>query len=106
MGRARRDGAVMRKHPVLPLFKLFGVPLRVVVFQRVARRPSTASELARELPVTRAAVVQHLTVLKTHGLVDAVPDGRRKVYRALPSGLKPLRDWLNVYQGAPTAPQP
>ena len=96
----------MRKHPVLPLFKLFGVPLRVVVFQRVARRPAAASELARELPIGRSAVVQHLTVLRQHGLVDAVTDGRRRVYRALPAGLKPLRDWLNVHQGVPPAPQP
>ncbi len=96
----------MRRHPVLDLFRIFGVPLRVVVFQRVARRPSTATELARELPIGRAAVVQHLTVLKAHGLVDAVPDGRRRVYRVLPAGLKPLRDWLNVHQGAPPAPQP
>lgn len=87
----------MRKHPVLPLFRILGVPLRVVVFQRVARQPSTATELARELPITRAAVVQHLTVLKSHGLVDATTDGRRRVYRATPLGLKPLRDWLNVY---------
>lgn len=91
----------MRKHPVIPLFQVFGVPLRVVVFQRVARGPSTASELAQQLPITRTAVVQHLGVLRRHGLVDAAPDGRRRVYRALPSGLKPLRDWLNVY--GPTA---
>ncbi|HEY0299700.1 MAG TPA: metalloregulator ArsR/SmtB family transcription factor [Rhizomicrobium sp.] len=96
----------MRRHSVLPLFRIFGVPLRVVVFQRVAQRPATASELARELPITRSAVVQHLTVLKRHGLVDAAAEGRRRVYRALPSGLKPLRDWLNVYGTAQPPKQP
>ena len=34
--------------------------MRVVIFQRLARTPATAGELASELPITRAAVVQHL----------------------------------------------
>lgn len=87
----------MRKHPALPLFQILGVPIRVVVFQRVARKPSTATELARELPIGRSAVVQHLTVLKAHGLVDAAQDGRRQVYRITPAGLAPLRAWLATY---------
>lgn len=87
----------MRRHPAIPLFKLFGVPLRLVVFQRVARRPSTASELAKELPITRSAVVQHLTLLKQHDLVEAEPRGRDRVYRATRSGLAPLKEWLERY---------
>ena len=87
----------MRRHPAIPLFKLLGVPLRLIVFQRVARRPSTASELAKELPVTRPAVVQHLTVLKRHGLVEAETRGRDRVYRATRTGLVPLREWLETY---------
>ncbi len=84
----------MRRHPAIPLFKAFGVPLRLVIFQRLARRPSTAGELARELPIGRAAVVQHLTVLKTLGLVDAAANGKRRVYRTCPAALAPLREWL------------
>jgi DNA-binding transcriptional ArsR family regulator len=87
----------MRRHPAIPIFKLFGVPLRLVIFQRLTRRPSTASELAKELPITRSAVVQHLTVLKIHGLVEATTDGRRRVYRTCPEALAPLRDWLEVH---------
>lgn len=94
----------MRRHPAIPIFKAFGVPLRLVVFQRVARRPSTASELAKELPITRAAVVQHLTVLKSLGLVDSAPDGRRRVYRATPRGLAPLEEWLTRY-ARPSSPR-
>jgi DNA-binding transcriptional ArsR family regulator len=90
-----------RKHPVLPLFRILGVPLRVVVFQRVARTPATASELAKELPVGRTAIVQHLGVLKRHGLVDAAQEGRRQVYRATPAGLAPLRAWLDTYGKRP-----
>ncbi|HWA90676.1 MAG TPA: metalloregulator ArsR/SmtB family transcription factor [Rhizomicrobium sp.] len=87
----------MRRHPAIPTFKALGVPLRLVVFQRVSRRPSTASELARELPIGRAAVVQHLTVLKRLGLVDARSEGRNRIYRAVKPGLGPLREWLENY---------
>lgn len=92
----------MRHHPAIPLFKAFGVPQRLIVFQRVARRPSTASELAKELPITRAAVVQHLTALKKLGLVDASTEGRSRIYRSVPAGLAPLAEWLERYaKGAP-----
>ena len=87
----------MRRHPAIPVFKAFGVPLRLVVFQRVARQPSTASELAKELPIGRAAVVQHLTVLKKLGLVDATTEGRNRIYRTTKGGLAPLAEWLEAY---------
>lgn len=88
----------MRRHPAIPIFKALGVPLRLVVFQRVARRPSTASELAKELPIGRAAVVQHLTALKNLGLVDASTDGRSRIYRSTSVGLQPLAEWLERYR--------
>jgi len=87
----------LHRHPAMALFRILGVPQRLVVFQRVARRPATAGELARGLPVTRAAVVQHLTVLRQHGLVEAVTEGRRRVYHATPDGLAPLGDWLRLH---------
>jgi len=87
----------MRRHPAIPIFKALGVPLRLVVFQRVSRKPSTAGELARELPIGRAAVVQHLGVLKALGLVDARTEGRNRIYRAVKSGLGPLRAWLETH---------
>ena len=90
----------MRRDPALNLFRLFGVPTRLVVFQRVARRPQTASELAKELPISRSAVVQHLTVLKEAGLVDVASDGRRRVYRAERTGLAPLAAWLSRHGSA------
>ena len=87
----------MRRHPAITLFRILGVPQRVVVLQRLARRPSTASELAKELPISRSAVVQHLSVLREHGLVDATTEGRNRLYRVIPTGLTPLAAWLETY---------
>jgi DNA-binding transcriptional ArsR family regulator len=90
----------MRRHAAIPLFRLFGVPQRVVIFQRLARCPQTASELAKELPISRSAVVQHLTALREHGLVEPRSEGRKRVYRTTPVALAPLAEWLTRH-GAP-----
>jgi DNA-binding transcriptional ArsR family regulator len=79
------------------LFALFGHPVRVVIFQRLARVPMTAGELAQSLPISRTAVVQHLKLLQAAGLVDASPDGRRRIYRTHPKGLVPLNRWVRQY---------
>lgn len=84
----------------MKLFRIFGLPTRLVVFQRVARQPQTATQLAKEMSITRSAIVQHLTVLKTHGLVTVTSDGRNRVYSADRAGLAPIADWLSRYGAA------
>jgi DNA-binding transcriptional ArsR family regulator len=85
---------------VLRLFALFGHPIRVVIFQRLARRPTTASVLARQLPVSRVAVVQHVKRLERAGLLVGLRDGKRRVYRVQPDGLEPLARWLAIHRTA------
>jgi DNA-binding transcriptional ArsR family regulator len=46
-----------------------GDPTRRAIFERLADSPQAVGELARELPVSRPAVSQHLRVLKDAGLV-------------------------------------
>jgi DNA-binding transcriptional ArsR family regulator len=67
--------------------------------ERLAERPHAVVELARELPVGRPAVSQHLRVLKDAGLVDDEPDGTRRIYRIDPAGLAALRDQLDRFWG-------
>jgi DNA-binding transcriptional ArsR family regulator len=62
-----------------------------MIFERLAAGPQAVGELARELPVTRPAVSQHLKVLKQAGLVADRPVGTRRVYRLNPEGLEALR---------------
>jgi DNA-binding transcriptional ArsR family regulator len=90
---------------VLKSFRLFAHPIRVVIFQRLARQPTTAGLLARQLPVSRVAVVQHVKRLERAGLLVGSRDGKRRVYHVRPEGLKPLARWLAV-QGAPRRSSP
>jgi DNA-binding transcriptional ArsR family regulator len=70
---------------------------RRAIFSRLARRPCAVGELARELPVSRPAVSQHLKVLKDAGLVTDRPDGNRRIYQVDPAGLQALRAELDEF---------
>jgi DNA-binding transcriptional ArsR family regulator len=83
----------------LRVFALFGHPLRVVIFQRLTRSPMTAGDLAQTLPVSRTAVVQHLKRLEAAQLVEASPEGRRRMYQIDHRGLAPLARWLKRHLG-------
>jgi DNA-binding transcriptional ArsR family regulator len=85
---------------VLKLFALFGHPVRVVIFQRLARQPTTASMLAQQLPVSRVSVVQHVKRMERAGLLVGLRDGKRRVYRVQPNGLEPLERWLSIHRQA------
>jgi len=73
---------------------------RRTIFTRLTRRPCAVGELARELPVSRPAVSQHLKVLKDAGLVTDRPDGNRRIYRVNPDGLEALRADLDQFWGS------
>jgi DNA-binding transcriptional ArsR family regulator len=74
-----------------------GDPTRRAIFERVAARPSAVGELARELPVSRPAVSQHLKVLKDARLVVDRRDGNRRIYQLDPTGLDALRAELDRF---------
>jgi DNA-binding transcriptional ArsR family regulator len=74
-----------------------GDPTRRAIFERVAEQPRAVVELARELPVSRPAVSQHLKVLKEAGLVLDRPVGNRRIYQLDPAGLEALRSQLDRF---------
>ncbi len=78
-------------------FAALGDPTRREIFARIAERPRAVGELARELPVSRPAVSQHLKVLKDAGLAVDRPQGNRRIYQADPAGLAALRAQLDTF---------
>jgi DNA-binding transcriptional ArsR family regulator len=74
-----------------------GDPTRLAILERLADRPRAVIDLARELPVSRPAVSQHLRVLKDAGLVIDQAVGNRRIYRVDPDGLAALRDQLDRF---------
>jgi DNA-binding transcriptional ArsR family regulator len=83
---------------------LLGDPTRRAIFELLARRPSSVGELAKQLPISRPAVSQHLRLLKDGGLVVSQAEGTRRVYRINPQGVTALRAWLDrIWEEAFTA---
>jgi DNA-binding transcriptional ArsR family regulator len=61
-----------------------------------ARPPSSASALSAVLPVTRQAIVKHLTVLAECGLVRSRRDGRTVLYEVSSQPLLETAAWLET----------
>ena len=78
-------------------FAALADPTRREVFERLAQGPRAVGDLARDLPVSRPAVSQHLKVLKEAGLVSDRADGARRVYQIDPQGLGQMRAWLDRF---------
>ena len=72
-------------------------PTRREVFERLRAGPRAVGDLARDLPVSRPAVSQHLRVLKEAGLVTERRDGTRRLYRVDPHGLVELRAYFERF---------
>jgi DNA-binding transcriptional ArsR family regulator len=70
---------------------------RRAIVERLAAAPCAVGELARQLPVSRPAVSQHLKVLKAAGLVRDHAEGTRRVYRLDPAGIQALREDLDRF---------
>jgi DNA-binding transcriptional ArsR family regulator len=74
---------------------LFGDPTRRAIFELLAQRPWSVGELAKQLPITRPSVSQHLRVLKDGGLVLSHSEGTRRIYQIDPAGVNALRAYLD-----------
>jgi DNA-binding transcriptional ArsR family regulator len=74
-----------------------GDPTRRAIFERLGKGPSPVGELAKDLPVSRPAVSQHLKVLKEAGLVTDRQAGNRRLYQLDPRGIGALRAYLDQF---------
>jgi DNA-binding transcriptional ArsR family regulator len=77
------------------VLKALAEPRRREILRLVAHDELAAGEIAAAFDVTRTAISQHLTVLRTAGLVVERRDGTRRLYRARPEGLAGLRAMLD-----------
>ncbi len=74
-----------------------GDPTRRSIFERLLDGPSAVGALARDLPVSRPAVSQHLKILKQARLVADRQAGTRRIYQVDPSGIQALRADLDRF---------
>jgi DNA-binding transcriptional ArsR family regulator len=77
------------------VFGALSDPTRRTLLAAIASQPeATATELASELPISRQAVLKHLTALADAGLLDRERSGREVHYRVTPAPLSEAVSWM------------
>ncbi len=76
------------------VFSALADPTRRRLLSAIAAHPATATELAGELPISRQAVVKHLSTLAQAGLLERERDGRDVRYRVTPEPLSDAVTWI------------
>ena len=79
------------------LLEAIAEPTRRAIVERLAEQPSAVSDLARDMPITRSAVSQHLQILKSVGLVTDQAVGTRRIYRVDPDALAIIRAYFDAF---------
>jgi DNA-binding transcriptional ArsR family regulator len=76
------------------MFQALADPSRRNMVERLSRGPASVSELARPLAMSLPAVVQHLQVLESSGLVRTEKIGRVRTCRLEPTSLGAAEQWI------------
>ena len=77
------------------VFGALADPTRRQLLATIADRPAaTATELASDLPISRQAVLKHLSALADAGLVDRQRAGREVRYHVTPAPLTDAVSWM------------
>jgi len=77
------------------MFQALSDPTRRVMVERLSRGPASVSELAKPLPISLPAVVQHLQVLEQSGLVRTEKVGRVRTCTLDSGALSLAEQWIN-----------
>jgi DNA-binding transcriptional ArsR family regulator len=78
------------------LFHALADPARRAIVERLSRGPAPVSELARPLPMSLPAAMQHLGVLEAAGLVRSEKVGRVRTCAIEPQALSQAEQWISA----------
>lgn len=78
-----------------PVFAALADPTRRSLVTHLAQNgPKTATQLAREYPITRQGILKHLNILEDAGLVAVSQQGREKRFTLTPEPLDDVEQWI------------
>ena len=79
------------------IFDALGDRTRRLIIKKLELGPLPVVDIARDMPVARPAISQHLKVLKDAGLVVDRPAGNRRLYALDLDGLVELRRFVESF---------
>jgi DNA-binding transcriptional ArsR family regulator len=77
------------------LFHALADATRRRMVERLVQGPTSVTELARSHAMSLQAVMQHLRVLETSGLVRSTKVGRVRTCQVEPPALRAVEDWVS-----------
>ncbi|HEV7662216.1 MAG TPA: metalloregulator ArsR/SmtB family transcription factor [Chloroflexota bacterium] len=80
--------------PLDRVFQALADPARRAMVERLCRGPASVSELAQPFDMSLSAVVQHLQVLESSGLVRSQKTGRVRTCTIEPTVLRSAEHWI------------
>ncbi|MBV9793780.1 MAG: helix-turn-helix transcriptional regulator [Actinobacteria bacterium] len=82
------------------VFQALADPTRRDMVERLVQAPASVSQLAEPLPMSLPAVVQHLAVLESAGMVSSEKVGRVRTCHLEPEMLRRAETWLGAQRTA------
>lgn len=80
--------------PVDRVFHALADPARRIMVERLSRGPASVSELAQPLDMSMPAVMQHLKILESSGLVRSAKQGRVRTCHIQRPALRSVEHWI------------
>jgi len=80
--------------PVDQVFHALADPARRIMVERLSRGPASVSELAQPLDMSMPAVMQHLKILESSGLVRSAKQGRVRTCHIQRPALQSVERWI------------
>jgi DNA-binding transcriptional ArsR family regulator len=86
---------MLNQQPALDrLFHALADPARRAMVERLGHGPATVSALAEPFAMSLPAILQHLRVLETSGLVRSEKAGRVRTFHVEPAALRAAERWI------------
>jgi DNA-binding transcriptional ArsR family regulator len=76
------------------VFRALADPTRRAIIERLSDGDASVSDLAEPLPISLAAVMQHVQALEQTGLIHTEKAGRVRTCRLEPQALHLLDQWV------------
>jgi DNA-binding transcriptional ArsR family regulator len=84
--------------PTSDTLQVLAEPSRRAILDELLKGEHAVGELVELVSQSQPLVSKHLRVLREAGLVEARPDGQRRLYRVVPEPLEELDEWLASYR--------
>jgi len=92
------DGHMARAATTADAFNAVAEPRRRQILDVLVDGERPVNDLVARLGLAQPLVSKHLRVLREVGLVEVRDNGRQRMYRLNGLALKPIHDWVKVYE--------